>query len=206
MRETAGKLNRTWLATIGLLTILAGTAGILLSSGLAGSLAESSGIGISPVDPNEQVFPVAPSEALNTPLAAIIVTVVAALVGLLALAWLSAQVPKRHQGDTFRLHGKQGSDGYTLCDPKVLASAVESEAEALLGVASASAILRGSANEPELNLDIKMDDRAKVQDVIDSVHRQIAPNLEAALEVPLRRVAVLLNVTRRPSGDKTAVI
>lgn len=206
MRETAGKLNRTWLAIIALLMILAGIAGILLSSGLAGSLAQSFGIGISPADPGGQVFPVAPGEMLNTPLAAIVVTVVAALVGVLALAWLSAQVPKRHQGDTFRLHANQGSDGYTLCDPRVLASAVESEAEALLGVASASAILRGSANEPELNLDIKMDDRAKVQDVIESVHRQIAPNLEAALEVPLRKIAVLLNVTRRPASDKSALI
>lgn len=206
MRETVGKLNRIWLAIIGVLMLIAGVVGILLASGIARSVADSNDFGFKPAGAEESVFPRPPFEVLGSPVAAATVLVVAAIIGLLALGWLISQIPRRHQAGTFRLQPKEGRGGYTQCDPKSLASAVETETAELPGVTSATALIRGSANQPELNLDLKVDDRADIQDIIHRISKNIAPNLESALEAPLLKIGVIFNVANRPSKDKVVLL
>lgn len=206
MRETAGKLNRTWLALLGIIVLLLGVLGLLLASGAAAGITAALGLGVQPASPGDRALPDGFQDIFVAPIAAIIITVLAIIVGLLGLGWLLAQVPKRNQARTFRLHQEDGADGQTNCEPAVLADAVEADAEQLPGVTAASALLRGSASQPELNLDLKVDPRADVRSIIDQIHATVAPNLEAALETPLRKTAILVNVSARRGNDKAAVL
>lgn len=206
MRETAGKLNRTWLALLGVLALLLGIAGILLASGAAANLASTLGLGVQPAAPGDRALPEGYESIFAPSIAAVIVVIAAVLIGLLALGWLLAQVPKRHQARTFRLHTEDSVNGQTNCEPRVLADAVEADAEQLPGVNAATVLLRGSASEPELNLDLKVDSRADLRSIITQIHTTVAPNLETALETPLRRTAVLVNVAARKGNDKAAVL
>ncbi|WP_049829323.1 hypothetical protein [Arthrobacter sp. RIT-PI-e] len=204
MRETAGTLNRTWLAIIGVVALLLGTAGILLASGTASGLASS--VGLEPPAPGDPALPENFQDVFVPDTAAAIVAVVAVVVGLLALVWLLAQVPRRNQARTFRLHADDAVDGRTTCEPRVMASAVESDVERIYGVISAAALLRGSASQPELTLDVKIDQRADVRSIIEQIHAEVAPNLETALETPLRRTAVLVNIGASRGNEKAAVL
>lgn len=206
MRETAGKLNRTWLALLGIIALLLGLLGILLASGAAAGIVAALGLGFQPADPEEPVLPDGSQTIFEPAAAALILTVLAAIVGLLALGWLLAQIPKRHQARTFRLHADDSTEGQTNCEPSVLAEAIEDDAEQLPGVTAANALLRGSASQPELNLDLKVDPKADVRTIIDQIHATVAPNLEAALETPLRKTAILVNVSARRGNDKAAVL
>lgn len=206
MRETAGKLNRAWLAVIAVVLLLAGGAGVLLASGLGKDLAAAANLALVPAAPESPVFAGPPLDAVSNPVGAALILAGAALIALLALSWLGAQIPRRHQASTLRLHSDHGRDGYTRCEPRVVADAVAHEVEALPGVTSASALIRGSANQPELNLDVKVEDRADIQDVISRINGEVTANLETALEVPLRKVAVLFNISTQRGNDKAAVL
>lgn len=206
MRETAGKLNRTWLALLGIIVLLLGVLGILMAAGAAAGLVQSAGLGLQVAEPNDRALPDGFQNVFATPAAPIILAALAVIVGVLALAWLLAQVPKRRQARTFRLHAEDSTDGQTNCEPAVLAHAIESDTESIHGVTGASALLRGSASQPELNLDIKVDPRADVRSILDQIHATVAPNLETALETPLRKTAVLVNVASARSNDKAAVL
>ncbi|MHA7276514.1 alkaline shock response membrane anchor protein AmaP [Arthrobacter sp. HLT1-21] len=206
MRETAGGLNRFWLAVVGLVLLVLGAVGVLLASGLAASLARSLGLGIQPAPADQTALPTGFQDLFANQIAAIVVAIVALAAGLLALGWLLAQVPRRNQARAFRLHTNDGIDGYTKCEPRVVAEAVENGTRNLPGVTSASVLLRGTSTAPELNIDVKVDDRADVQDIVRRIHRDIATDLEIALEAPLRKLAVLVNVTAHKGRDKAAVL
>ncbi|MHA7145568.1 Asp23/Gls24 family envelope stress response protein [Arthrobacter sp. TmT3-37] len=206
MRHTAGGLNRTWLAIIGLVALLLGLAGILLASGAAATLTSTINPGLQPAGPQERILPDGFQDLFASNGAAILVTIAAVLVGLLALMWLLAQIPKRQQARTYRLHAEDAVDGRTRCEPRVIADAVEADVEGIYGVTGASALLRGSASQPELNLDVKVDPRSDIRDIIDQIHSHVAPNLETALETPLRKTAVLINVSASKANNKAVVL
>ncbi|WP_298252109.1 hypothetical protein [uncultured Arthrobacter sp.] len=206
MRETAGKLNRGWLTIIGILALLLGVVGILLASGAAAGIASATGTGFEPAGPGETALPENAQSIFAPPVAAVILSVVAVVVGLLALAWLLAQLPKLHQAGTFRLNSGDNADGMTSCEPDVLSDAVEADVEQLDGVQAASALLRGSASQPDLTLDVGIDPRADVRAVIEQIHSSVVPDFETAVGVPLSRNAVLINVSNRPARDKAAVV
>ncbi|MBG6225385.1 hypothetical protein IWX63_001957 [Arthrobacter sp. CAN_A2] len=206
MRETAGRLNRTWLTIIGLLALLLGVAGILLAAGLAATITASLDAGFRAARPADPAFPGTFRDVFAADLTPIILTVVSVLIGILALLWLLAQVPRRHPARTFRLHAGDGATGYTLCEPKVLSEAVENHMQRLPGVTGAEAVLRGSATACDLSLNVTIDDRADVQDVLHRIHSAVAADLETALETPLRKVAVLVTVGNRQRSDTSAVL
>ncbi|WP_104165946.1 hypothetical protein [Arthrobacter sp. SX1312] len=206
MRETAGRLNRTWLAIIGLLVLLLGAAGLLLASGAAATVTGALNAGFIPARPSDTVVPAGLRDAFTADAAPLVLTALAVLVGFLALLWLLAQVPRRHPARTFRLHTDDGGTGYTRCEPKVLAEAVENHVLRLPGVTGADALLRGSATEPDLFLTVRVDDRADLQDLLHLIHTDVAADLETALETPLRNLAVLVTVGNQQRNDSTAVL
>lgn len=206
MRQTAGRLNRTWLVIIGLVALILGVAGLLLASGVAKSVIQSLGGGVTAPQPEDPALPAGFQSVFAPDSAAIILTVIAVLVGVCALLWLLAQIPRRNRVGTFRLHEDNAVDGYTRCETKVLGEAVEKETERLHGVNAVGVLLRGSSTDAELTLDVKVDDRADVQDIVRRISSEVAPNLEAALEAPLRKIAVLLNVSPHRSKDRAAVL
>lgn len=206
MRETAGRLNRTWLAIIGLLVLLLGAAGLLLASGGAATVTESLNAGFTPARPTDTAVPAGLRDIFAADAAPLILTALAVLAGILALLWLLAQVPRRHSARTFRLHTDDGAAGYTRCEPKVLSEAVENHVQRLSGVTAADALLRGSSTETDLTISVKVDDHADLQDLLNRIHADVAADLETALETPLRKVAVLITVGNRQRNDKTALL
>ncbi len=205
MRHTAAVLNRTWLTVLGVLLVLAGAAGLLLATGRAAPLVQRTGLGWTPPQTGTRLFGDAAASAFGLVWVVLLTVVAGLVVGLLGLAWLVAQVPRKHEAKPYRLHDDVRT-GLTRVAPGVLTAAVEAQAERLPGVQRASAVLRGSVGAPELTLRVSVDDRADVQQVLGQLHRQIAGDLATALDAPLHRLGVEVEVGRsRSSRARVAV-
>ncbi|MBT2598084.1 hypothetical protein, partial [Arthrobacter sp. ISL-72] len=133
-----------------------------------------------------------------------IVLVTGLLMGGLGMLWILAQIPRRNPADRYRLHQNPAS-GTTLCDASVLASAVENQINTLPGVVGSSALLRGTAREPDLTMKVTVNNRADIQDVLHSINTRVIPDLSTALETPLRRTGIQLEVSGRNAVSGTTV-
>ena len=201
MRQTAARLNRTWLTILGVLLVLAGAAGLLLATGQAGPLLQRAGTGVSAPDTGRRLFGSASAAAFGLTWVVLVTAVVGLVVGLLGLAWLVAQLPRKQEAKPYRLHD-DARTGLTRLAPGVLSDAVETQTKAITGVEGASAVLRGTVERPELTLRLTVDDRTAVPEVLEQVHREVAGSLAAALDTRLRRLAVEVSVSR--SGSRSA--
>lgn len=193
MRHHAGAMNRTWLIVIGLILLLAGLASILLSSGLMDEV-----IGDGAASADEPVLDTG-SESLQANGSAPAIVLISGLVlGILGLWWILAEVPRRRGASGFRLQ-EDPARGITRCEPSVLASAVENDAERLPGVVNSTALLRGTADSPDLALRLTLNERADVQEALRRVRSEVLPHLSQALEVPLHTAGIALEVSGKPA-------
>lgn len=147
MRQLAGRLNRVWLAVTGVVLFLVGVAGLLATTGALGQLLTAAGARISGPVAGTPILGQDPGRLLGQTLAAVVVAVIGVILGLLGLAWLLAQIPRANAAREFRLHD-DAITGLTVCDPRILAAAVEDDISACAGVNDASAVLRGTARPP----------------------------------------------------------
>lgn len=160
-------LNRVLLAAIGLVLLAAG----------AGALA--AGLGLLPdgVGPGTALLPGAtawPSWAPATTAA------VAAVIGLLALAWLLAQLRPRRSGPPWRTDGALGATTLRLSDA---AGAVAEDVRGYPGVDAASAVLVGPRARPALRLVVDLRPGAGPDALRRRVAEHALPRLRAALEL-----------------------
>ena len=205
MRQTASRLNRTWLTILGVLLVLAGAAGILLGLGQAAPLLRATGVGATPPPRSSHLVGTASAGAFAQSWVVVLSAVVALVVALLALAWLVAQVPRANAAKPFRLHD-DARTGLTRVDSDVLTHAVETQVKALPGVTSASAVIRGSAQHPDLTLKVTADDRTDVTALLRRLHDQVAADLGDALDTRLARLGVQVEIsTSRVSTDHITV-
>lgn len=197
MRQNAGTLNRTWLTILGILVLAGGAALLLQSSGTLQSLAKTAPSGDNIVTGDlHEVF--APSWMVG------LILVIGLLLGVLGLLWMIAQIPRKNTAGTYRLHG-DASQGFTFCDPSVLATAVETQTNTLPGVVSSSALLRGTAKAPDLTLKVIVNDRTDIQDFIRSIQTSTLPDLSRALEAPLQRCRLQIEVSGKTQSTGTVV-
>ena len=185
MRQHPGTTNRVWLAILGLLCLAAGIWALLLATGTLGPAAD----------------PVlgGPPDAVTGPDYAPVVALIAGLLlGLLGLWWILAQIPRSLASGPFRLQ-EDAARGITVCDPSVLASAAQHETEQIPGVVGATALLRGSAEEPDLTLKVTVSARADIRAVLDRIQGSVVPNLAAALETPLHSLGIQLEASNKPA-------
>lgn len=204
MRQTAGNLNRAWLAVIGISLIVLSALGLLIAAGQFNRLTSAAGLAAgpragSPVLPANTVHPV------NSSSGATILVVIGLVLVVLGLLWLIAQIPRRNHTKAFRLHDDP-ADGFTTCDADALTAAVSNEVESLPGVTQASALLRGTASHPELTVKLTANDRTDLAGLFDSIHTQVAHNLSTALEVPLQRLAVQADVSNNRRSANTVTL
>lgn len=184
MRQYPGRLNRTWLALLGIVLLLTGLYGVVASIGLVPGPAQSTPV-VSP----------AAGSALGQSWAAVMLAALGVVIGVLALFWLLAQVPRTNGARAFRLQD-DAARGLTMCDPEVLSEAVEEDLAGLAGVLSADAVLRGTAKEPELTVRVGVDDRAEVQSLLRSIRTDVADRLATAMDAPVARLAVRVDIER----------
>lgn len=197
MRQNAGTLNRIWLAILGILCLAAGTALLLQTNGTLQTLLSTAPAWQSVIAGDLQAF-------LAQPWVAATVLIIGVIIGVLGLLWIIAQIPRRNRAGAYRLHD-DGSQGFTLCDPSVLAAAVEKQINTLPGVVTSAAQLRGTAAAPDLTLKVTVNDRADVRDVIHRIQTSTLPELSRALEVPLQRSRLQIEISSRTQSTGTVV-
>jgi hypothetical protein len=200
MRQTASRLNRTWLTILGVLLLLVGAAGVLVSAGQAAPLLRSTGLGWTPPQTDRHLFGSATADALALTWVVLLIALVAVVVGLLGLFWLLAQIPRTNAAKPFRLHD-DARTGLTRVDADVLARAVETQVKNLPGVSGASAVLRGSAAQPDLTLRVTADDQTDIAGLLERLHDQVAADLGDALDTRLHRLGVQVEVSAARSGS-----
>lgn len=193
MRQTAARLNRAWLTVIGLLLLLASLAGLLIGTGLLTRLGRSAGLTVNRPAPSNRPFGSGTAAAFGLPWVAGLVALVGVVLALLALAWLVAQIPRTNQAKPFRLHD-DAQDGLTRCDPNVLTKAVEAQITALPDVNHASAVLRGTVQQPDLTVRVTASDRADLPQLLDTLQTRIAADVGDALDTQLKRLGVQVEI------------
>ena len=197
MRQTAGTLNRIWLAVLGILVLAVGTALLLQSNGTLHALLNTDRFWGSVVTGDLHAF-------FAQPWVAATLLIVGVIIAVLGLLWITAQIQRTNTAGAYRLHD-DGSQGFTLCDPSVLAAAVENRINTLPGVISSAVLLRGTARAPDLSLRVTVNDRADVQDLIHRIQTSTLPELSYALEAPLRRSQLQIDISGRTQSTGTVV-
>lgn len=205
MRQTAARLNRGWLTVIGTVLLLAGLAGLLVSLDLVRPAAQAVGIQVVGPDRDSRVFGVSLASAMSSPWVIVLIGLAGAVVGLLGLAWLAAQVPRSNQAKPFRLHDDPRT-GMTRVAPGVLSAAVAAQTKALPGVQDASVVLRGTAAAPEVTVKVTANDRADLIQLLAALQNQVAPDAGASLDTELRRFAVQVEIdTTKTTSDHITI-
>lgn len=197
MRQTAGTLNRTWLAILGILLLAAGITALLQAVGTLPAITSTPSPGTKIVTGNMHLF-------FAQPWLITLALVIGVLVGVLALLWIIAQIPRKNMAGTYQLH-HDGAQGRTSCDPSVLATAVEEQINTLPDVVASSALLRGTADAPDLTLKVTINDQADARALLRHLETSTLPQLATALESPLHQHRLQIDVSTRPQNTGTVV-
>ncbi|MCU1536658.1 MAG: hypothetical protein JWP82_1009 [Humibacillus sp.] len=198
MRQFATGLNRTWLAIVGVLLLLAGLAGVAIGTGLATSVTSAAPTSSSRVIGSGAARTVASTGAV------VVVLVIAVVAALLGLRWLLAQVPRTNGAAALRLQDDVAT-GLTTVEPKVLTDAVSRQVQTLPGVTAASAVMRGTADAPELTVTLTANDHTDVPALLRAVQTGPVADLESAIEAPLAHLGVQVDISpeKRTSDSVT---
>ncbi|MCC3265980.1 alkaline shock response membrane anchor protein AmaP [Arthrobacter gengyunqii] len=183
MRQHAGTANRVWLTILGLLCLAAGVYVLLLASGVVGT-------------PEGPVLSGPPEDVTGADIAPAAVLIAGLVLGVLGLWWMLVQIPRRAEADTFRLQ-ENPARGITVCNPSVLAAAVEDDTDRIPGVVGSTALLRGTAEEPDLTLKVTVNSWADIREVMDQIEGAVVPHLAMALENPLHSLGVQLEASNK---------
>ncbi|HEY5821282.1 MAG TPA: hypothetical protein VIT20_04870 [Propionibacteriaceae bacterium] len=193
MRQTAARLNRAWLTVIGVVLLLAGLAVVLIGTGLLQPASRAVGLELTKPAPSNRLFGSATASAFSLTWVVVVTAVVGVVLGLLGLAWLIAQIPRANQAKPFRLHD-EADTGLTRCAPSVLTDAVEAQIKALPGVQAASAVLRGTAQRPDLTIKVTASDRTNVPALLETLQNQVAVDFGQALDTQLQRLGIQVEI------------
>ncbi|WP_209324207.1 alkaline shock response membrane anchor protein AmaP [Brevibacterium renqingii] len=195
MRRTAAAANRTGLIILGLIALLAGLAVLAIGFGVTASIGPA-------VEAGADLGPVA--SVLALPYSALIAVVVALILAIIGLRWLSVQVPRKDFAKPFRMQA-DARTGLTTVNAEVIAEAVAADLESTDGVSDAQVILRGTARSPELLIHVDADERADIDAVIAEVAERAAGNASMALGGPLSAVALEIGIARTRSRRQRSV-
>lgn len=176
-------LNRTLLALIGLILLVAGAAGLAFGLGQLGPV-------LPGLDP---AAPLLPEGATVLPWVPWVAIIAAAVVGLLCLRWLLAQTLRRPGTGTWSLRGS-APDGSTTLLADAAADAVATDIEGYAGVRKAIATLAGTREAPLLQLEVTTEENAPVGALRDRITSHALPRLRAALDLDDVPTSLLLRV------------
>ena len=195
MRRTAAAANRTGLIILGLIALIIGLAVLAIGFGLTAPIAPA-------LEAGADLGPVA--SVLALPYSALIAVVVALILAIIGLRWLSAQVPRKDFAKPFRMQA-DARTGLTTVNAEVIAEAVAADLESTDGVSDAQVILRGTARSPEPLIHVDTDERADIDAVIADVAERAAGNASMALGAPLSAVALEIGIARTRSRRQRSV-
>ncbi|WP_210603567.1 alkaline shock response membrane anchor protein AmaP [Brevibacterium oceani] len=195
MRRTAAGANRTGLIIVGLLALLIGLAVLAIGLGFAASILPGwepgADLGLA-------------TSVLALPYSALVAIIVAVILVVIGLRWLSVQIPRKDFAKPFRMQ-VDARKGLTTVTAEVIAEAVADDLESTDGVSDAQVILRGTARSPELLIHIDADERADIDAVVAEVADRVAGNAALALGAPLNAVALEVGIARTRSRRQRSV-
>jgi hypothetical protein len=197
-------LNRSLLSLVGLILLLGGAFVLAAGLGLLPSR-------LGPVTLPGRAASLLPAGLTLPWWASWATVVVAAVVALLCLRWLVAQLSRRPATQTWRLTRHRAATGETeqpagttRMDAAAAAAAVAADVESYTGVDRASAVLSGDRSHPELHLTVATTDDADVRDLRHRIDTHALPRLRQALELDSLPAELLLRVgvATRSTADK----
>lgn len=188
MRQFATGLNRTWLGIIGLLLLAAGLAATAIGTGLWHTVLSG-----GPDTGDDLVGSWAGDSFAHTAVIAG-VGLIALLAALVGLRWLLAQVPRKNAAAVFRLQDDT-TTGLTTCSPSVLTDAVSVDVQTLPGVTAAEAVLRGTADKPELTVKVTANDRTDIPALIRGLESGPVAHLATAMGATMEHLAVQVDIS-----------
>ncbi|MGV9411105.1 alkaline shock response membrane anchor protein AmaP [Nocardia sp. NPDC003693] len=171
------RLNRVLLAGIGVLLVAGGAYLIAAQRGWLGWARRSD--------------PLTPGDAAPAQWVFYATIAAAAVLGLLCLRWLGAQLFRMPTAVEWQLTEADSPNATTLSSA-VAAAAVAADIETLAGVESAAAWLTGPTRAPELHLILTADTDADITELRARVQDEAVARLCQALAVPA--VAVTMEV------------
>lgn len=203
MRVFSSGLNRTWLAIVGLVLLLAGAVATMVATGLLTKVVSGNAVSSVPKSSQKLLEPGA-TDFFAGQGVIIGVAAIGVVLTLLGVAWLIAQVPHTRSARPFRLRD-DASMGLTSASPDVLTDAVVSDVETLPGVNNASAVLRGTAAQPQLTIKLTASDRTDVRALLAALHAGPVARLSQALDTTVEHLGVQVDVSpeRRTSDSVT---
>lgn len=186
------RLNRTLLALLGVILLLAGAFGLAFGLGLLRAL-------LPGLDPAVALLP---AQLAAPSWAAYVAIVVAVVIGLLCLRWLLAQALRRPKTGTWRLPADSGR-GSTHIDTDHAVDAVVADITGYPGVAKASAALTGPRAQPALHLVVHTETGTDVGPLRDRIASHALPRLRHALELDTLPAELLLRLNTTSATSRT---
>lgn len=198
MRGTSAAANRTRLAFIALLALLAAAVFLIVRFGWAKSW------GWWQPDPSSPV--VTFTRDWRGDRASWILLGVGVLLIIWGLWWLLRQIPHSVGTSTYGL-SHDGDGGSSSVTTDALSKAVVADLEQIHGVTSAGVKFLGARTSPELLVEIEIDDRAEPRAVLDAVETDVLPDLERCLghELTHAGIKVYTTAASRPSVDQMEI-
>lgn len=195
MKRSVGTLNRIWLGILGFLLLIAGSILLLQAGGMLQGM-----LNMPPAQ--APVIAADLHSVLEQSWVQAALLIIGVIVGVLGLLWLMAQIPRAHRAAAYRFHTEE-SDGRTLCDPTVLARAVEEHVNTIPGVVSSAAMLHGTSQNPEVTLKATLNDRANIQEFLLDLQTKVLPSLATALEAPVNNSRVQIDISSKDQHGGT---
>ncbi|MEO6998917.1 MAG: hypothetical protein ABI112_12610 [Terracoccus sp.] len=203
MRVFSSGLNRTWLAIVGLVVLIAGALATMVATGLLTKVLSGSARTSVPAS-GDRLLQGGANDFFANQSVIIATAVVGVVLTLLGLAWLVAQVPHTRAAAALRLRDDP-SMGLTSVKSEVLSDVVVADLETLPEVISATAVLRGSASHPQLTVTLTASDRADVRSLLQAVQTGPVRRLAESLDTTVEHLGIQVDVSpeRRTSDSVT---
>ena len=201
MRHTAGRLNRVWLTIIGLILALGGGVTAAIGLGLFEGLTVA---GLRAPDRDRPILEIPNDPATANTLATSLV-VVGAVLGILSILWLLAQVPRKHGASTVKLQDPDNR-GLTRLKPTVLEDAISDRVEELEDVTSARTVIRGSSRTPDITLRITTASNAAIPNVISDVEDRVMNDMRRTFGTEPASLGIELDVKATRKRDNSVTL
>ncbi len=187
-------LNRALLTLVGVILLLGGAYVLTRGFGLIPA--------IGPIPAPDPATPLAAPGTTVQPWLPYAVIAAAAVIGLLCLLWLAAQLGRRRENSqTWRLPGDQTA-GLTRLNTDAAAAACAEEIGSYHGVQRAAAAITGSRSHPRLHLTLTTTEDASVTELRHRIDTEALTRLRQALELDNLPTEILLRLGTQQSPDR----
>ncbi|WP_394249039.1 Asp23/Gls24 family envelope stress response protein [Arthrobacter pityocampae] len=198
MRHTAGRLNRAWLIITGSILLAGGALAVATGLGLLEGRSLS---GLRAPGRDQPVLaPAAGDQVLAGALLA-----AGLVLGILAVLWLLAQVPRKHGASTVKLEDPDGK-GLTLVEPALLEDAISARIEELDDVTGARTVIRGSSRTPDITVRATTTCDAAIPYVVADIEQRIRHDFRASLGQEPASLAIEVDVRAAPKRQSSVTV